>query len=315
MLKIGTLTADPGEKISGKLKVVNSEVEIPITLICGAEEGETALICGGVHNAEYVGIQAAMEIADELDPAEISGNIVIVRLANPTGFEHRTMSLVYEDGKNLNRVFPGSALGTLADKIAYTFENEIYPHIDYFMDLHCGDGYEGLHPYVYCLGNASDRVCEVSRKMAEAVDVDYLVVSPVAKGGAYNYAGTLGIPAILLERGSRAIWSSEEVSEDKEDVRNVLRTLGILAGETNHCFDAPKEVKSVIYDDAPAAGCWYPNFKPGELFKKDDVLGVIRDYFGNELHTCRAKEDGVILYETVSLNIMKDGPMVAYGVL
>lgn len=58
-----------------------------------------------VHNAEYVGIQAAMQLADELDPKKIAGNIIVIRLMNRTGFEHRTMSLTYEDGKNLNRVF------------------------------------------------------------------------------------------------------------------------------------------------------------------------------------------------------------------
>lgn len=69
------------------------------------KRGETVLISGGVHNAEYVGIQAAMQLADELDPKKIAGNIIVIRLMNRTGFEHRTMSLTYEDGKNLNRVF------------------------------------------------------------------------------------------------------------------------------------------------------------------------------------------------------------------
>ncbi len=45
-----------------------------VTLICGEKEGETVLISGGVHNAEYVGIQAAMQLADELDPKKIAGN-------------------------------------------------------------------------------------------------------------------------------------------------------------------------------------------------------------------------------------------------
>ena len=56
-------------------------------------------------NAEYIGIQAAMQLANDLDPKKIAGNIIVIRLMNRTGFEHRTMSLTYEDGKNLNRVF------------------------------------------------------------------------------------------------------------------------------------------------------------------------------------------------------------------
>lgn len=39
------------------------------------------------------------------------------------------------------------------------------------------------------------------------------------------------------------------------------------------------------------------------------------DYFGNERYVCKAKADGILLYQAVSLTVLKDGPMVAYGVL
>ena len=107
-LRVADLEAKPGEKVSGFVHIIGAEFGIPVTLICGEKEGETVLISGGVHNAEYVGIQAAMQLADELDPKKIAGNIIVIRLMNRTGFEHRTMSLTYEDGKNLNRVFPGN---------------------------------------------------------------------------------------------------------------------------------------------------------------------------------------------------------------
>lgn len=312
-LKIGPITAQPGTKASGFVPIVNSNVEIPVTLINGTQEGKTILISGGIHNAEYVGIQAAMELAQEFEPGEVIGNIIIIHLANRTGFEHRTMSMVYEDGKNLNRVFPGTASGTMADKIAFTMEAEFFPHIDYYIDLHSGDGFEGLESYVYCLGNASGYVIENSRKMADMAHVNYLVTSMVSAGGAYNYAGSLGIPAILLERGSNSTWCKSLVEEDKHDVKNILMYLGILKGEPHRHGSGPKPVDPVIYEDAPVSGCWYPAYQPGETFKEGDVLGTIKDYFGNILHTCIAKQGGIILYETISLCIMKDSPMVAYG--
>lgn len=312
-LKIGPLTAAEGEKVSGYLPIINSEVEIPITLINGKNEGETILICGGVHNAEYVGIQSAIELAEELEPEDVTGNIIVIHLLNRTGFEHRTMSLVYEDGKNINRVFPGDAYGTLADQIAYTLEHEVFAYTDYYIDLHCGDGYEGLEPYVYCLGNANGHVVEMSRKMAEIVQVDYLVVSKLNTEGAYNYAGSLGIPSILIERGCKATWDQTLVEEDKQDVKNIMRYLGILEGEVQRNGSTPIAVDPVIYEDAPVTGCWYPSFQPGETFKKGEVLGVIKDYFGNVLFTCYAKQDGIVLYETISLCIIKDGPMITYG--
>ena len=39
----------------------------------------------------------------------------------------------------------------------------------------------------------------------------------------------------------------------------------------------------------------------------------MRDYQGNSLEICRAEYDGVILYQTGSLQVLEDGPMIAYG--
>lgn len=312
-LTIGDLTAERGQKVSGFVKVEGAEFGIPVTLICGKEEGETVLISGGLHNAEYVGIQAAMELGDELDPADVKGNIVIIRLMNRTGFEHRTMSVVYEDGKNLNREFPGSAIGTLAERICYTVEHSFIRKADYYIDLHCGDGFEGLVSYVYCVGAATPEVAAMSRKMAEVAHVDYLVQSNWGKGGAYNYAGSIGVPSILLERGSNSVWCNDLVEEDKHDVRNILRFLKVLKGEYHVHGEKPVDVSPVIYEDASCSGCWYPTKQPGETFKKGEVLGTVRDYFGNVLETCIAKKGGIIMYETISLCIMAGTPMVAYG--
>ena len=67
-------------------------------------------------------------------------------------------------------------------------------------------------------------------------------------------------------------------------------------------------------DDAPCSGCWYPEKQPGDRFRKGEKLGEIRDYFGNVLFTEIAPQDGVLLYQTASLNIIENGPMVSYGV-
>ena len=313
ILRVADLEAKPGEKVSGYVHVIGAEFGIPVTLICGEKEGGTVLISGGVHNAEYVGIQAAMQLADELDPRKIAGNIIVIRLMNRTGFEHRTMSLTYEDGKNLNRVFPGNPNGTLSDRIAYTVVTEFFPKADYYVDLHCGDGFEGLVSYVYCTGAATPEVAAKSREMAEIAHVDYLVTSMCGTGGAYNYAGSMGIPSILLERGHSSRWCEDLVAEDVHDVKNILRHLRILRGKSHIHGKPPIEVSPVIYEDAPVSGCWYPAKQPGETFKEGEVLGRICDYFGRELFVYRAKMGGIILYQTISLCIMKDTPMVSYG--
>ena len=44
-------------------------------------------------------------------------------------------------------------------------------------------------------------------------------------------------------------------------------------------------------------------------------MGAIRDVYGELLAEIRAKIDGVVLFETSSLAIRRDEPMIAYGVL
>ena len=104
------------------------------------------------------------------------------------------------------------------------------PAADYYIDLHSGDDYEQLTPYVYYAGRADREVSAMSRRMAEQVDVPYMVKSDVASGGAYNYAASQGIPSILIERGGMGGWNNEEVRSTRRDVRNILCHLGIYRG-------------------------------------------------------------------------------------
>lgn len=314
-MKIGNLQVNPGEKKRGFLPVTGCEHKLPMTVICESES-PVVLITAGVHSAEYVGIQAAVELSVELEPKDVKGTLIIMPVVNLSGFEHRTMSMVYEDNKNLNREFPGNPDGTIAEKISYTLVNEMFKRTDYYIDLHSGDGYEQLYNYVYFVGAVEGKVREdVSAKaleMAKRVNVPYVVKSPVTTGGAYNEASSMGISSILLERGGRAMWSKEEVDADKRDVKNVL---SYLYGweETPVITEGQRLLEDVIYEYAPYTGLWYASFKAGDFFKKGDVLGRIKGYFGEERHVCRASADGVILYQVNSLNILEDGPMIAYS--
>ena len=74
-----------------------------------------------------------------------------------------------------------------------------------------------MTPYVYYAGVARESVVEQSREMAEQTDVPYMVRSCVAKGGCYNYAASLGIPSVLIERGQMGGWTLEESHSTRRD--------------------------------------------------------------------------------------------------
>lgn len=310
---LGNFTVEPGKKKSGFLRIGGGEFQLPATILHGEQPGKTVLITAGIHAEEYVGIQSALELSEMLKVQKIAGTVVIVKVVNRKAFEVRSGSESHEDGKNLNRVFPGNKEGTWSERLAYAIEKELLSIADYYIDLHSGDSYEQLTPYVYYAGAAAKEVVEQSREMAQQADVPYMVGSNVAMGGCYNYAASLGIPSILLERGQMGGWTKEESHSTRRDVRNILCHLGIYQGEKDYRNYYPLEVKDLCYQAANEQGLWYPCKKPGDMIQQGDMLGVIKDYEGKILEVCKAEYGGVILYQTGSLQVQESGSVIAYG--
>jgi predicted deacylase len=312
-LVIAGLAAAPGEVASGLAEVPGESVKLPFTIINGEKPGPTALVTAGVHSAEYVGIAAAAELWREIDPAELSGAVVLIRLMNPSGFERRTISMVYEDGKNLNRVFPGDKSGTASEKIAYTVFEDFIKKCDYFIDLHSGDSYESLATMVFCVGNAAPEVVAKAAVMAEACNVGYMVYSMLGTSGAYNCAGSFGVPSILIERGQMGRWSQKEVSLCKRDVFSVLAKLGMLPSSRFGGTPKPRLLTRTVHVPSPASGMWYPNFTAGDNFLAGQAIGLIKDYDGRVLASPAFEFSGVVLYQVESLTTIKGENLIAYG--
>ena len=307
------ISVEPGNVWTGYLELGQGEFRLPAAVLHGTRPGKTMLITAGVHGGEYVGIQAAIELSQKLKIHKVAGTIIIVKVINVPAFERRNGSMGLTDGKNLNREFPGNPKGTEMERLAWAVSHELQPAADYYIDLHSGDDYEQLTSYVYYAGMADEKTVSQSRRMAEQVDVPYMVRSNVASGGAYNYAASQGIPSILIERGGMGAWTSEEVRSTRRDVRNILCHLGIYQGKKDYRTYYPLDVTDICYQDASRDGLWYPFKKPGDMIREGEILGEVRDYEGGLLELSVAEYDGVILYQTGTLQVLGDGPMIAYG--
>ena len=293
--------------------VPDTDITIPATLICGRESGETITISAGVHSREYIGIETLIRLGPELTPEMMRGTILLLHCCNYKGFLSRSSDIMPQDGKNLNRSFPGAADGTPTQKLAAFLESEIIGHTDYLVDLHSGGFCEALTPHVYYHGAAAPNVCAVSRRIAELSGAEYLVRSET-KNGFYSHAGQCGVPAIILERGGCGLLLEDEVLADIADVKNILRGLEFLKDAPAISYSHTM-VQNGRYLDAPASGCWYPRKKPGDQIQKGELLGEIRNIFSEPLCRIHAETDGVVLYQTASLGIEAGAPMIAYGEL
>ena len=347
----GNLRAGQGEKVHGFLNVCGSGIgcsgssgggehgKMPATLINGEYDGKTVVITGGTHGGEYPGVETAIRLARDLDPKEISGNIIIVHPVNILAFKAKLQYLNPEDGKNLNREYPGKAAGTFTERVAYTISSELLRQADFYMDLHGGDIHEALTPFIIVTEAASDDVNRVSREAASLFGIKYVIGSATVSG-TFGAAGQMGVPGFLSEIGQCGLWSEAEVERYIWGCKNVLKYLKVLPGEavqpgvagqpgeaawTGEAAQTGEAVQpgeaawtgEVIYASgmtsaaATATGCFYPFVKPGDKVRKGQKLCEIRDYFGKLLAEYESEKDGVILYVISSLPINEGEPIYA----
>lgn len=311
-LYICGLKVERSQKLRTYLPVLDTKTEIPVTIINGQNDGPTLLITAGIHGGEYPGIAAAMELGRDISPEDIRGCLILMHPVNIQSFWARRAFVIPEDGRNLNREFPGDVNGTLSQKTAYLLSQFFFPLADFYVDMHSGDIHEELHPYVYYPALPNEEISEKSREIAKILDMKFMVKS-MATSGAYNYAAISGVPSILIERGGAGFCLREDIDAYKADIRNVLSKLGLCSDPIQPRQHNPSDVSNVIYLENDTAGCWFPNFRSGELVKKGDELGLLTDLFGTLIKKYISEQDGVVLYHCPALAVPQGTILVTYG--
>ena len=133
---------------------------IPVVVIRGKAEGPTLLIDGGIHGDELEGVLAVQRVCRQVDPSALRGTLVAVPVVNVLAFEGLSRAIpraLIGDalGTDVNRLFPGSATGTTAERIAYTYSQEIIRHVDYMITCHGGGASFMVSPKVLFDGHGA----------------------------------------------------------------------------------------------------------------------------------------------------------------
>jgi predicted deacylase len=84
-LTVGTATAFTGQTVAGFIEVsAGSDLgtNIPVAVIRGPKPGPTLALVAGGHGTEYASILALEKLIQELNPADISGTVIIVPLTD-----------------------------------------------------------------------------------------------------------------------------------------------------------------------------------------------------------------------------------------
>ncbi len=284
-------------------------IRFPVGTIHGASDGPTLVVLGGMHGSEFAGVQAAIQLFNEVDPSRLRGTLRVCMIYNLPAFLNHLGFLVPHDGKNPMRTFPGSPIGTYGEAMAYYFDQAFLSQAHYFVELHGGDIPEALSPFTIHPITGNTDVDEKCRAMAMAYNIAHVVARQFDPAdpprSAFGVTAMRGKPAILCESGQQGILKMDEVETHMVGLRNILVHLGMIQGQIVNT------VKRVFIQDYAAirselAGMWYPCVQLKDMVTKGQVVGHIRDYFGQEIAPVHALLDGVI-------SVVRTSPSVGVG--
>jgi uncharacterized protein len=284
-------------------------VEVPYATVTGrAGAGPRLTAIAGVHGGEYTGMAALLRLVQQLDADRLRGSLTVVPVLNQPAFWSRSAFVVPADGKNLNRCFPGDPAGSYTDVLAHElFEAFIRP-ADVLLDLHAGDLPEALEPF--CLYEESP-VEDRARELALAYGTGHVVrqsrAARTVGGSTSAAAADIGVPAITAEIGANGICDEASVAGHLQGVHNVLASLGMLPAEVAVPVAPPVEHDGWAWLRTPVRGFWQASVAVGAEVRSGDVLGVVLDPWGAELHRVEAPTDGCPLFLTTSPAVVEDG--------
>jgi len=301
---VGTIEVQRGHQASGYLDVppgIDEGTTIPITVAHGSGDGPTLALIAGTHGYEYPGITALQRIRRSLDPGELSGTVILVHIANIPSFLGRTIYYSPADGKNLNRVYPGDPEGSVSQRIAHTITQEVIEKADYLIDLHAGDGNESLRPYVYMPLTGDAELDAAAKGLAMSFGLDHVVIdeNPLRsiEDSLFTDQTALvrGIPAITTETGQMGSNDDHWVNMAEAGIWNVLRHLEMIPG-----VEKVNEGITWLIDyqviRSPRDGIFRATVRDGYTLSKGATLGVLVDFFGDEIQEIRAPFSGVVNY-------------------
>jgi predicted deacylase len=277
-----------------------NEVHVPVGTVNGRRDGPTLLVVAGVHGSEYVGIEATSRLFRWVDPDQLSGKLVTVPCLNVPAFYGLSMHVNPLDGQNLGDWFPGEETGTPSARLARAVFDSLVSKADFVLDVHGGDLEEELVEYAQINLTGDEDVDTSAEALARALDMPMFLRSPVPemrplRGGLFQMASLHGRPGVLVEAGSHGQLDESVVAVQFKALRNALHHLRMLAGERLVANPKPIELHRFLGVEAPVEGVWYPAVEKGEIIRKGQKIGELRDFFDNRLAMLSSPEDAAVL--------------------
>ena len=289
-------------------------LDVPVIELTGSA-GPRLTVLAGVHGCEYAPMAAVRRWTLTLAGRELRGSIRAVPVLNLPAFRARSPFVVPDDGKNLNRCFPGDPAGTVAERLAHAAFTQLIEGSDALVDAHAGDMVEALEPFaLYDAGASEDR----ARELAVAYGLGYVIRQGPGPGRAVGgttstAAAEIGIPAIIAEAGGCGLVEPAAVAAHVRGLDRVLAVLGMTSDPAPD-GEAPVYLGRFLWLRAAREGWWEPVVRPGQRVAAGQALGTVSSLDGAQvLQSVTAPAPGVPMFITSSPAVAATGLLLGLG--
>jgi N-alpha-acetyl-L-2,4-diaminobutyrate deacetylase len=273
----------PGKQV-GRLEVPRSTNTsgwshqfVPIVSVRGGD-GPTAVVFGGVHGDEPEGQVAALRLARETAPGEVTGQLIVVPCASPDA--SRAYTRLWPSGANFNRSFPGAPDGSPDEQLADCFSRMLVPRADVVVDMHSG-GRSGLCPpwsEMHWVDDAAQRRAMVDAMLAWGTDYHFVYIDIAGTGLLVGEAERQGKLVVSTELGGGGHVTAATHRISQSGLANVLRHVGVLSGEVQTRDTPPVIGRATEVDNyllAPETGLWETFVDLGDRVTAGQPVGQI----------------------------------------
>lgn len=297
-LSVGTATAAPGQSAHGAIPAGvlagGVHVDIPVIVINGADPGPVFWVNGAIHGDEPEGPRACQLAAARIDPAKLSGAVVMVPVVNPMAFSAAERGNPLDTfSYDMNRIYPGKPGGYFSERVADAHWTAMKDVADMEISIHSGGAHSFLDKAIFV--DERPESVELARAMGAGWGC---IMSNFTKFGspmaAMNSAGKVGITVELGGRSATSPGRFREVSEELAlSIHNVLHHYRMLPGTASYPDPCYKGVQEALL--APASGIFLPvegvDFLT--MMKAGDPIARIVDVYGDTVGELAAPADGM----------------------
>jgi predicted deacylase len=252
------------------------QVVIPVVALVGGP-GPTVLLAGGVHGDEGEGPLALLALAARLDPASLAGTAIIAPVLNPPALAAGARCTP-EDAGNLARAFPGSAAGSLTQRLAASIDAQLLARVAAVLDLHSGGRTLEFLPCALARMPPEAALAARVQGLATGLGLPRAVLADRPEAGGTLVAAALArrVPALATEIGGAGGVTAASVTLAEVAAENFLRAMGLLpATPPPPCRVLRTQDGGVLR--APWRGLFRPRFALGDLVRTGDLAGTLHD--------------------------------------